>query len=346
MRIGIPKETKIAEKRVALTPEACEKLIQEGHNVHIETTAGVGSGFTDEMYQLVGCVIEDNPEKLYSSSKMIVKVKEPLESDLKNLTSEHLLFCYLHLASAPELVKTLQEIGLTAVAFETVVENGATPLLAPMSAIAGRLATQIGTWHLHAPRGGNGVLLGGMTDFPAGNVTVVGLGVAGKEAAILAHGMGAKVTVLDINGERLQKFAKEYPGIDAVVSTESALNDLLPETDILVGAVYVLGKRAPTVVTKSQVELMKEGSVIVDISIDQGGCIETSKPCTHEAPVYTECGIIHSAITNMPAAAPRTASMALSNAILEDTLHLANGNWLPSLTEGTNVKGGKLLIAL
>jgi alanine dehydrogenase len=346
MHIGIPKETKIAERRIALTPEACAKLVNEGHDVHIEKTAGAGAGFPDDMYEDVGCIIEDNPEKLYASSEMIVKVKEPLESDLKNLTKDHLLFCYLHLASGPALVEKLKEIGLTAVAFETVVEDGQTPLLAPMSAIAGRLATQIGTWYLHAPRGGKGILLGGMTDFPDGKVTVVGLGVAGKESAILAHNMGAKVTVLDINGERLQEFAKEYPDIEGVVSTENALNDLLPETDILVGAVYVMGRKAPIVVTKSQVKLMKEGSVIVDISIDQGGCIETSKPCTHEEPVYMECGVIHSAITNMPAAAPRTASMALSNAILEDTLHLANGNWLPSLTEGTNVKDGELLIAL
>jgi alanine dehydrogenase len=346
MHIGVPRETKVAEKRIALTPEACKTLIEAGHTVHIEKDGGVGSGFTDDMYIAVGCEIENNAEQLYASAEMIVKVKEPLESDLKYLTKDHLLFCYLHLASAPELVESLKQIGLTAVAFETVVEDGATPLLAPMSKIAGRLATQIGTWYLHAPRGGKGVLLGGMTGFVDGNVTVIGLGVAGKEAAILAYGMGAKVTVLDINGERLQEFVKQYPGIDAVVSTENAINDLLPETDILVGAVYVLGKKAPTVVTEEQVKLMEKGSVIVDISIDQGGCIATSKPCTHEDPVYTTQGVLHSAITNMPAAAPRTASMALSDAILEDTLHLANGNWLPSLTEGTNVKDGELLIAL
>lgn len=346
MHIGIPKETKIAEKRVALTPEACSEIIAKGHTVHIQKTAGEGSGFTDEAYKEAGCVLEDSAEKLYASAEMIVKVKEPLESDLKNLTKDHLLFCYLHLASAPSLVEELKSIGLTAVAFETVVKNGGTPLLAPMSAIAGRLATQIGTWYLHAPRGGKGVLLGGMSGFQDGYVTVVGLGVAGKEAAILAHGMGAKVTVLDIDGEKLQAFAKEYPGVEAVVSTDNALNDILPETDILVGAVYVLGRKAPTVISKEQVQMMKEGSVIVDISIDQGGCVETSKPCTHEEPAYTEYGILHSAITNMPAAAPRTASMALSAAILEDTLNLANGNWIPELTEGTNIKDGELLIAL
>lgn len=346
MEIGIPKETKIAEKRVSLTPDACKTLVNAGHTVHIEITAGEGSGFSDEMYTQAGCIIEESAEKLYANSEMIVKVKEPLESDLKNLTKDHLLFCYLHLASAPQLVETLKEIGLTAVAFETVVENGETPLLAPMSAIAGRLATQIGTWHLHAPRGGKGVLLGGMSNFNAGNVTVVGLGVAGKEAAILASDMGAKVTVLDINGARLQEFSKKYPNIDAVVSTQSALNDLLPETDILVGAVYVLGKKAPIVVTKEQVQLMQKGSVIVDISIDQGGCIETSRPCTHEEPVYTQYDIIHSAITNMPAAAPRTASEALSSAILENTLNLASANWTKPLSEGINIKNGELLIAL
>lgn len=346
MRIGIPKETKTAEKRVALTPEACGALVQAGHEVFLEKTAGEGAGFADELYEKEGVQIAENAADLYEKGELVVKVKEPLSGDLKNLKDRHSLFCYLHLAAEPDLVEGLKDIGLKAIAFETVVVDGKTPLLAPMSAIAGRLATQIGTWHLHAPRGGRGTLLGGFTGFPKGNVTVVGGGIAGTEAATLACSMGANVTILDINEARLEALKKEIPGVNTVLSTPENLEKLLPETDLLVGAVYVIGRRAPTVITEEHIKMLPKGAVVVDISIDQGGCVATAKPCTHHEPVYEVGGVIHSAITNLPAAAPRTASEALSEAILPYVLKLASGEQDEALAKAVNVENGELKIEL
>lgn len=346
MRIGIPTEIKPQEGRVALTPNRCAELVKAGHDVFIQAGAGDKSGYDDDQFKSVGVHIAENAKSLYEKAELIVKVKEPLEQDLSYLTKDHTLFCYLHLAADPKLVDNLKNIGLNATAFETVVKDGSTPLLAPMSAIAGRLSVQIGARVLHAPEGGRGTLIGGITGHKTGNVTVIGAGVAGTEAAILAHGMGAHVRVLDINGQKLQEMSAEYPDIEWVVSTESALEELLPETDILVGSVYVIGRKAPTVVTEDQIKLMPKGSVVVDISIDQGGCIETSCPCTHEDPTYVNHGVVHSAITNMPAAAPRTASEVLSKAILPYVKQIADDDWSDELKEAVNVDNGKLLIEL
>jgi len=346
MHIGIPKETKIAEKRVALTPKACEELVQAGHTVHIEATAGEAAGFPDEAYTKVGVTIQPTAANLYGAAEMIVKVKEPQKGDLDLLTKDHLLFCYLHLAAEPDLTAALQSIGLTAVAFETVEKDGKTPLLAPMSAVAGRLAVQLGTWFLHAPRGGRGLLMGGIDGMQDGRVTVIGGGISGTEAAHLAYQMGAHVTLLDINENRLTELKTQYPRMELVKSTPENISEALKRTDLLVGSVYVVGKRAPHVVTEEQVKLMPEGSVIVDISIDQGGCVATSRPCTHEMPVYTLHGVTHSAITNLPGAVPRTSSLALSTAILPYVHKLAKGEWDDALTKGVNVQGGELKIAL
>lgn len=346
MHIGIPKEIKTAERRVALTPAACETLVKAGHTVSLETTAGVAAGFPDSVYTAVGVKIEPSAKALYAAAQMIVKVKEPQKADLENLRNDHLLFCYLHLAAEPDLTAALQKIGLTAVAFETVEENGRTPLLAPMSAVAGRLAVQIGTWYLHAPRGGRGVLMGGITGMTGGNVLVLGAGVAGREAAAAAYGMNADVTVLDINQARLDELKAQFPKMTVRQSSTEAINELLPKADLLVGSVYIIGKHAPRLVTEAQIKTMRPGSVVVDISIDQGGCIETSRPCTHEMPVYTVHGVIHSCITNMPGAVPVTSSQALSNAILPYVGQLAKGDWTPALMKGVNVKGGELKIAL
>ena len=346
MHIGIPKETKIAEKRVALTPKACEELVQAGHTVHIEATAGEAAGFPDEAYTKVGVTIQPTAASLYGAAEMIVKVKEPQKGDLDLLTKDHLLFCYLHLAAEPDLTAALQSIGLTAVAFETVEKDGKTPLLAPMSAVAGRLAVQLGTWFLHAPRGGRGLLMGGIDGMQDGRVTVIGGGISGTEAAHLAYQMGAHVTLLDINENRLTELKAQYPRMELVKSTPENISEALKRTDLLVGSVYVVGKRAPHVVTEEQVKLMPEGSVIVDISIDQGGCVATSRPCTHEMPVYTLHGVTHSAITNLPGAVPRTSSLALSTAILPYVYKLAKGEWDDALTKGVNVQGGELKIAL
>lgn len=342
--IGIPKETKPAEMRVALIPEDTKTLVSAGHTVWVESTAGDGAGFRDDDYLQAGCKIAKDADELYAKAELVVKVKEPQAGDVSRLRADHLLFCYLHLAAEPKLTDALKNIGLTAVAFETVVEDGKTPLLAPMSAIAGRLATQNGTFFLHSSKGGRGVLMGGISTHSAGNVVVVGAGVAGQEAAILAAGMGAHVTLLDLNEARLQAVQAMYPSINIRLSSKEALDELLPSCDLLVGAVYVIGRKAPTVVSEEQVKMMPKGAVIVDISIDQGGCIATSRPTSHEAPFYVEHGVIHSAITNMPAAAQLTASEALSAAITPYVQSLASGTWTESLNAAVNVKDGELVI--
>lgn len=346
MDIGIPKEVKTAERRVALTPEACKTLVDAGHHVSIEKGAGIYAGFSDEQYTQRGVVIQSDAQQLYANSQMIVKVKEPQEEEYRLLRKEHLLFCYLHLASSQPLIEALKEIGLTGVAFETVEENGTTPLLAPMSAIAGRLSVQLGAHFLHAPEGGRGVLIGGTSDHQAGRVAVIGIGIAGTEAACIAYGMGAHVTVLDIDKNRLEQIKNRFPEITTLESTPQTLEQILPETDLLIGAVYVTGKRAPHVVSEEQVLRLPQGAVVVDIAIDQGGCVETSRPCTYDDPSYSHKGIIHSAITNLPAAVPITASSALSEAIVPYVHQLAQGNWTDALRKGINVQEGQLKIEL
>jgi alanine dehydrogenase len=346
MIIGIPKEIKPAERRVALTPADCEALTREGVCVHVEAGAGQGASFTDTAYTAAGATLLPGATSLYKSADIIVKVKEPQKGDLQHLAAKHTLFCYLHLAAEPALVSALKHSGCTAIAFETVVVENRTPLLAPMSAIAGRLAVQVGTWHLHAPRAGRGILLGGISDQPAGRVLVLGAGVAGMEAALLAQGMGAQVTILDINAEKIAFLQKNHPNISSELSTNEKIGELLPQTDLLIGAVYVVGQKAPTIITASQVASMSAGSVVVDISIDQGGCLETSRPCTHDDPIYTVNGVLHSAITNLPAAAPRTASTILSSAIVPYVKQLAWRKWSPELKAAVNVDAGKLKISL
>ena len=344
--IGIPKEIKEAEKRVALIPEDCQKLIEKGFTIYIQSTAGEGAGFADADYESIGCKIAQDAESLYQSATLIVKVKEPLEGDLKYLTKDHLLFCYLHLASGPELTQELLEKEIKAVAFETVVVNGKTPLLAPMSAIAGRLATQIGTWYLHAPRGGDGTLLGGIHGLPRGEVVVIGAGAAGTEAARLAYRMGAHVTILDINETRLKELKAEMPQLTTDVSNDETIMKYCEISDILVGSVYVVGRKAPIIVKEKHIQNMQAGSVVVDISIDQGGCVETSKPCTHLEPIYDLHGVTHSAITNLPAAAPKTASEILSMNIRDYVAKLSLDEWDDVLLNAVNTCDGKLLIEL
>lgn len=345
-KVGVPKEIKQAEKRVALIPSDCAKLIKDNVEVFIESTAGEGAGFLDADYEAVGCKIVSDAETLYKSAELVVKVKEPLEGDLEHLTSKHLLFCYLHLASGPKLTKELLDKKIKSVAFETVVVDGKTPLLAPMSAIAGRLATQIGTWYLHASRKGNGTLLGGIHGLPRGHVVIIGAGVAGTEAARLAYGMGAEVTVLDINQERLDELKSELPKLNVEISTDESILKYAKIADILVGSVYVVGRKAPIVVTKEHINSMKKGSVVVDISIDQGGCVETSKPCTHDEPVYDVDGVTHSAITNLPAAAPKTASEILSMNICDYVYKLAKDDWDDVLVQAINTEEGLLKVEL
>src|SRR5690606_20922727 len=276
MRIGVPKETKTLEGRVALVPAAAGDLVKRGHEVWLEKDAGLKSGFSDEQYTRLGVRIAPDAAGLYEKGELIVKVKEPIAGDLQHLRKDHLLFCYLHLAAEPELTRKLLDIGLTGVAFETVeLPNGALPLLHPMSVIAGRIATQVGTTLLHRPQGGKGKLLGGMASTPRGKVVVLGAGAAGGNAAALAAAAGANVVVFDKRQDRLAEMMALGPNVTALYAYESSVAEEVATADLVVGAVLVPSAKAPRVVTEAMVKTMEKGSVLVDISIDQGGCFET-----------------------------------------------------------------------
>ncbi|MCA1798982.1 MAG: alanine dehydrogenase [Xanthomonadaceae bacterium] len=299
----------------------------------------------DAQYREVGVETVPDHESVFKAAEMVVKVKEPIADDLKYLRRDHLLFCYLHLAAEPALTKKLQEIGLTAVAFETVEVNGLLPLLAPMSDIAGRLSVQVATHLLHQPQGGKGILLGGIPAAKRGKVVIIGAGVAGFNAAVVAAGMGAEVTVFDINRDRLVAARALGPNVTGLYPHPSDIADAVRQADILIGAVLVTGEKAPHVVTADMVRSMEQGSVVVDISVDQGGCIETTRPTTYADPTYTWEGIVHFTVTHMPGAVPRTASQALSAAIAPYASRLAAGGWenFAPLKAGINVQGGKVV---
>lgn len=345
MRIGIPQEIKPLEGRVGLVPAAAGDLVAAGHQVLIQQDAGVASGFSDQDYSDLRVRIVPDAAALYDAAELIVKVKEPVAPELDLLQPRHRLFSFLHLAAAPELTKKLCEIGLTAVAFETVMDQGGLPLLAPMSNIAGRVAVQAGTHYLHKSLGGKGVLLGGLGSVGRGKVVVLGAGNAGGNSVQLAASLGAQVTVFDKNPRKLAQMHELAPNITALYPYQDKLEKAVREADLLIGAVLIPGARAPRLVTREQVSTMQPGSVIVDIAVDQGGCIETTHPTTYQNPVYTEEGVQHFAVTNMPGAVPRTASAALSAVLLPYVLRLAQDNWQDDqvLTQGINVSGGKVV---
>ena len=346
MRIGIPSETKTLEGRVALVPAAAADLVRHGHEVFIQSDAGLQSGFADEAYVKAGIKILPDAAALYEAGELIVKVKEPVAGDLALLKKRHLLFCYLHLAAEPALTKSLLGIGLTAVAFESVEDHGGLPLLHPMSVIAGRMATQVGTTLLHRPQGGKGKLLGGMASTPRGKVVILGGGTAGGNAAALAASAGANVVVFDKRQDRLAEMMQLGPNVTALYAYESSVAEEVRDADIVVGAVLVHSARAPHVVSAAMVKTMERGSVLVDIAIDQGGCFETSKPTSWKEPTYDVHGVTHFCVTNMPGAVPQTSSVAISAAILPYVLRLAGGNeWrqFEPLKVGINVDGGKLV---
>ena len=345
MRIGIPREIKTLEGRVGLTPIACSHLVRLGHEVRLEQGAGVLSGYSDEDYHRYGVTLMPDAKSLYGESEMIVKVKEPLAGDLQNLRKDHLLFCYLHLAADPQLARQLCEIGLTAVAFETVTDtHGGLPLLAPMSEIAGRLAVQIGTHLLHQPEGGRGVLLGGLPLTSRGQVVVLGAGKAGGSSALLAAAMGASVTVFDKQQSRLESMHQASPNITTLYPYADSVERAVKHADLLIGAVLLPGLHAPRIVTEDMVKTMPEGSVLVDISIDQGGCIETIRPTSYADPTYKLHGVTHFAVTNMPGAVPRTASQALSAVITPYVIRLCEPDWAlqDDLLHGINIRNGKI----
>ena len=345
VKIGIPKETKVLEGRVSLIPASCAALISKGNEVFIETGAGLLSGYSDDEYRVKGVTVCENTGLLYASACLIVKVKEPIEQDLQYLRKHHILFCYLHLAANLELTQRLCDVGLTAIAFETVVDKeGLLPLLRPMSEIAGTLAVQIGTHLLHQPQGGKGIMLGGLSMTEPGNVVVLGAGIAGSSAARQAAATGAHVTLIDRDAARYQALAEQYPNIDGELSSETSIAKAVSQADLLIGAVLLPGLQAPRLVTESEVKCMQPGSVIIDISVDQGGCIETIHPTNYQEPTYKRYGVLHFGVTNMPGAVPRTASQALSSAILPYVQSLCEDNWQQqeNLLSGINVRNGRI----
>jgi alanine dehydrogenase len=349
MLVGVPKEIKVLEARVALTPEGASEFIRAGHQVVVEKGAGLGSAITDEQYIAAGATIEADVEKIWRDADMILKVKEPIEAEYPRLRAGQILFTYLHLAASKPCTDALIASGTTAIAYETVELNGTLPLLAPMSEVAGRLATQVGATALQKPNGGRGVLLGGVPGVAPGKVVVIGGGVAGLNAAVIAMGMGADVTVLDRSLPRLAYIDTLYQGrIKTLASTYGAIDREVKSADLVVGAVLVHGAKAPKLVTNEQVKGMKPGAVLVDIAIDQGGCFEDSRATTHAEPTFKVHDAIFYCVANMPGAVPVASTYALTNATLPYALSLANNGWEAAiakdsaLAKGLNVHAGKV----
>jgi alanine dehydrogenase len=345
MRIGIPKEIKTLEGRVALVPAALGELVAEGHEVFVQQGAGTLSGYTDDDYQSVGATLQATAEDLYAAATLVVKVKEPVEPEFALLRPDHVLFCYLHLAALPELTQVLQQKKLTAVAWETVSEDGRLPLLVPMSDIAGRLSVQIASNLLQHINGGSGVLLGGLPATDRAHVVILGPGTVGANAATIAAAQGARVTVFGRRRESLERMHALSPNVTALPSFTALLEQIVPTADVLIGATLITGGRTPVLVSGTLVEAMRPGSVIVDVAIDQGGCIETSRPTTWADPTYVVNDVVHFGVTNIPGAVPRTASQALSTSLLPYVLRLAADQGLddPALKAGINVQDGQIV---
>ncbi|MEJ2361449.1 MAG: alanine dehydrogenase [Gammaproteobacteria bacterium] len=345
MRIGIPKEIKPREGRVALIPAACAQLVQHGHEVFMQSEAGVQSGYLDADYQAAGVTILPDAPAVYGQAQLLVKVKEPQPQELELLRADQLLFSYLHLAAAPALLTGLREIGLTAVAFETVQAGRSLPLLAPMSDIAGRLAVQTGATLLQQHHGGRGVLLGGLPAAERGHVVILGAGVAGGNAALMAQAIGAEVTVFDPNRDKLAAMRVLGPNVTGLHPYRFAIEEHVQRADLLIGAVLIPGAQAPHLVTADMVRRMPAGSVIIDISVDQGGCIETTRPTDYNQPTFVWEGVVHFGVTNMPGAVPRTASQALSASLVPYILQLTETGWdaNPELAAGINVRAGEVV---
>lgn len=350
MIIGIPKERKVQEYRVALTPQAVGVLVQHGHKVFVEKGAGLGTGISDEDYKKAGAQIVKSEKELFSKAKLIVKVKEPLPEEYSLITENHIVFGYLHIAADKKLVSALKKSKCQAMAFETVeLEDGSLPLLMPMSRIAGRLSVQVGVHFLQKSKGGKGVLLSGAAGVRNGKVTVIGGGVVGYNAVLSALGLGADVTVIDIKEEVLEFYYDRFRGkVKTLPSYPDVIQEELKNSDLVVGAVLVTGAKAPKVITKKMISSMEPGSLFVDVAIDQGGCSVTSKPTNHDKPVYNSNGVLHYCVTNMPSLVSKTSTYSLSNSILPYVLKLAGGriNDNPSLLKGINIDKGKLLINL
>jgi alanine dehydrogenase len=350
MKVGVPTEIKTDEYRVSLTPAGVRELVEHGHEVIVQSGAGAGSTIPDEEYTAQGARIAPDAASVFEEGELILGVKEPQPEEVEMLRPDHLLFTYLHLAPAPELTRGLAESGAICIAYETVVdERGRLPLLAPMSEVAGKIATQAGAFFLERPLGGRGVLLGGVPGVAAATVMIIGGGVVGQNAAFIAIGMEADVFVFDRNIDRLRELEISFGGrASTVYSSTLAVEQMLPQADLVIGAVLVHGARAPYVIKRDQLALMKTRAVLVDVSIDQGGCFETSRPTTHTDPVFEVDGVTHYCVANMPGAVPVTSTFALTNATLPYVLALADHGLegalakIPGLKPGVNVAAGKV----
>ena len=351
MLIGVPKEIKNNEKRVALTPNGAETLIANGHSIIIEHNAGVGSGFSNEQYVAAGCTIIETAAEVWAKADMIMKVKEPIAPEYNLIRKGQTLFTYFHFAASRELTEAMVKSGATCIAYETVQKSdGSLPLLIPMSEVAGRMAPQEGAKYLEHPMGGRGVLLGGVPGTKPANVIVLGGGVVGTNAAKIAAGFGARVTMFDTNLYRLRYLDDVMPkNVITQMSTKSNIREAVKTADLVIGGVLIAGAKAPHLVTRDMLKTMREGSVIVDVSVDQGGCVETCKPTTHADPTYVVDGVVHYGVANMPGAVPYTSTIALTNATLPYAVQLANHGWKDAckaskeLELGLNVVDGKIV---
>ena len=350
MIVGVTREIKDQEHRVGLTPAGAHELVGAGHKVLVEAGAGLGSGLSDEQYEAVGAVMLPDAASVFAEADLVVKVKEPLPEEYDYLREGLVLFTFLHLAPEPELTRAILEPGVIAIAYETVqLEDGSLPLLTPMSEVAGKMAVQVGARLLEKTRGGSGVLLGGVPGVEPGKVVVLGGGVVGVNAAKVANGLGADVLILDVNLDRLRYLEDLFQGhVHTLASTRHYLAQAVAEADLLVGAVLVAGARAPVLVTREMLRTMRPGSVVVDVAIDQGGCLETSRYTSHSDPVYVEEGIIHYCVPNIPGAVSRTSTFALTNATLPYLLAMANKGVRraveddPALARGLNLHRGRV----
>ncbi|GGM87385.1 alanine dehydrogenase [Dyadobacter beijingensis] len=351
MIIGVPKEIKNNENRVALTPAGVTELRKHGHTVYVQAEAGKGSGFTDEQYTEAGAVILPTIEEVYGIAEMIIKVKEPIASEYPLIKENQLLFTYFHFASSEPLTHAMIERKAVCLAYETVEKTDRSlPLLVPMSEVAGRMAIQEGAKYLEKPMGGFGILLGGVAGVKPANVLVLGGGIVGTQAAKMAAGLGANVTIVDISLARLRYLEDIMPAnVDTVMSNEYNIRELIKSTNLIIGGVLIPGAKAPSLITRDMLKLMKPGTVMVDVAIDQGGCFETSKATTHEDPIYEVDGVVHYCVANMPGAVPYTSTLALTNATLPYALQLANQGWKQAcstneeLRRGLNVVHGKVV---
>ena len=349
MIIGVPKEIKNNENRVAMTPAGVAELKHNGHTVYVQHTAGEGSGFSDDEYIAAGAQILPTIEAVYDIAEMIVKVKEPIEPEYKLIKKDQVVFTYFHFASDRKLTEAMIASRGVCIAYETVrLADHSLPLLVPMSEVAGRMSIQEGARFLEKPQGGKGILLGGVPGVPPAKVLVLGAGVVGRNAALMAVGLGDDVTIADISMHTLRHVAETMPRVKTLYSSRHNIESQLPDVDLVVGSVLIPGANAPKLITRDMLKLMRPGSVIVDVAIDQGGCFETSRPTTHSEPTYVVDGVVHYAVANIPGAVPRTSTLALTNATLPYAVRLANKGWRQAcredaaLAQGVNMVDGKV----